>query len=39
LVAGSPFSPTLSQKEGTMIAALLSIAFNGLSRSLPLDSI
>jgi hypothetical protein len=29
LVAGSPFSPTLSQSEGTMIAVLLSIIFYG----------
>jgi hypothetical protein len=31
LVASSPFSLTLSQSEGTMIAALLSIIFSGLS--------
>jgi hypothetical protein len=31
LFVGSPFSPTLSQSEGTMIALLLSIVFNGLS--------
>jgi hypothetical protein len=28
--AGSPFLPTLIQSEGTMIAALLSIVFDGL---------
>jgi hypothetical protein len=31
LFANSPLSPTLSQSEGTVIAALLSIAFNGPS--------
>jgi hypothetical protein len=31
LFAGSPFSPTLSQSEVIVIAALLSIVFNGLS--------
>jgi hypothetical protein len=31
LFAGNPFSPTLSQSEGTVIAVLLLITFNGLS--------
>jgi hypothetical protein len=31
LFAGSPFSSTLSQSQGTMIASLLSIVVNGLS--------
>jgi hypothetical protein len=31
LFAGNPFSPTLSQSEGTVIAVLLSIVVNGLS--------
>jgi hypothetical protein len=30
LFAGSSFSPILSQSEGTVIAVLLSITFNGL---------